>query len=309
MNDYKTILSKMAIWIWLVLAILLILYFLSGIYIIDSDEQGVVVRFGKVIKFGETSGIHYHLPLLIERVYKIKVTARYKEGIGFSLLEEAETEDITYDENVEWLTGDTNILKIKAIVNYSIKDPAKYLFISEDARDLLKRTGETITTEVLGGMPVDDVLTTGRQELQIEVKKKLQDMLDTYECGIIIFSINLVSIEPPAQVLPAFQDVSNAKADMQKLKNEANGYTSQLLPQAEGQANSMISAATGIAESRVARAEGDVARFNLIYDEYRKAPRITSYRLYLETMEKILPNMQKYIIDKQSGNLMMIEQK
>jgi membrane protease subunit HflK len=278
------------------LVLALAAYLLSGIFTVAADEQAVVRRFGRVsARLGP--GIHYALPWPIDRVDVLKTTAVMKTGVGFDL-PEGEARGVT---GMEILTGDTNIISVAIALQYVIGNPAAFLFDVENPSALIGSIAQSVLTETVLGMPVDEVLTTGRLAIQERVKTGTQAILDRYQSGIQLTSASIMTISLDGSVAQAFQDVASARADRENKINEARTYANNVLPKARGEAQSMVLAAQSYKEQRVAEAIGNTTRFLGLLAEYEKAPDITRSRLYLEGMEKILPRVKKYVIDSERG--------
>jgi membrane protease subunit HflK len=271
-------------------------YLGTGLFTVSADEQAIVRRFGRVTgRLGP--GIHYRLPWPVDRVDVLKTTTVTKTGVGFTL-PEGETRGVT---GMEVLTGDTNILSVAVAVQYVIVNPAAYLFEVESPAQLIGRVAESVLTETVIGMPVDDVLTTGRLAIQERVKSETQGILDRYRSGIQLTSASIMTIALDSAVAQAFQDVASASANRENKINEARTYVNNVVPKARGEAQSIILAAQSYREQRIAGAVGDTTRFLELLTEYTKAPEITRSRLYLEAMEKILPKVKKYVVDSERG--------
>jgi len=269
---------------------------MTGIFTVAADEQAVIRRFGRVgARLGP--GLHYRLPWPVDRVDVVKTTAVMKTGVGFAL-PEGETRGVT---GVEVLTGDTNIISVAMSLQYVIRNPAPFLFEIEQPPELIGAVAESVLTQTVLGMPVDEVLTTGRLAIQEHVKTRTQAILDRYGSGIQIVSANLMGITLDSSVAQAFQDVANATADRENKINQGRSYANDLLPKARGEARSMVLAAQSYKEQRVAEAVGNTTRYLELLTEYNKAPDVTRTRLYLEAMEKILPRVKKYVIDGEHG--------
>jgi membrane protease subunit HflK len=204
---------------------------------------------------------------------------------------------------VELLTGDTNILNIAMVLQYVIQQPAAFLFEVEKPHTLIGSVAQAVLTATVLGMPVDEVLTTGRLAIQEQVKAATQAILDRYRSGIQLTSASIMTITLDGSVAQAFQDVVNAQADREKKSNEARTYVNNLLPKARGEARALVLAAQSAKEQQVAEAIGESGRFLALLAEYEKAPEVTRTRLYLEAMEKILPKVKKYIVDSEHGRL------
>jgi membrane protease subunit HflK len=195
------------------------------------------------------------------------------------------------------LTGDENIVSAEAIVQYKIKDPVNYLFNIILPEQTVRSAAEATLRQVIGERKIDEALTVGKYEIQEETKRLLQELLDSYKTGILIVAVQLQDVNPPKEVQDAFKDVASAKEDKSRYINQAQGYRNDLIPKARGEAVKMTKEAEGYKIERIKKAEGDVAKFNSILIEYKKGESITQARLYLETMEEILPNMNKVIVD------------
>ena len=285
-------------WIGLVAAILLGAYFATGFYTVNADEHAVVRRFG-AIEARVGPGIHYRLPWPVDQVDVLKTTSVLKTGVGFTLTEN----DSQPPTGVEVLTGDTNILSVALVVQYVIRDPSDFLFRVEQPQTLVGKLAESVLAETVVGMPVDEVLTTGRLAIQGRVKVKTQEILDRYHSGIQISSISIMSITLDKLVAQAFQDVADAMADREKAQNEARAYANDQIPRARGEANQTVASAQNYKQQRIAEAIGDTTRFLAVLKEYQKAPGVTRSRIYLDAMEKILPKVKLYVIDSQGGRV------
>ncbi|MBE3090899.1 MAG: FtsH protease activity modulator HflK [Candidatus Atribacteria bacterium] len=281
----------------IVLVLVIALYLASGIFVVAPDEQGVIRRFGKFIRI-ESPGLNYHLPYPIETVVTPAVTRVKRIEIGFRSV--INDQSIRYQEIPDealMLTGDENIVSADAIVQYKIKDPVSYLFNIILPEETVKSAAEAALRQVIGERKIDEALTVGKYEIQEETKKLLQDLLDSYKSGIFVVAVQLQDVNPPKEVQEAFKDVASAKEDKSKYINQAQGYENDLIPKARGEAVQITKEAEGYKIERIKKAEGDVAKFNNILTEYKKGEYITQARLYLETMEEILPNMNKVIVD------------
>jgi membrane protease subunit HflK len=282
----------------LILLALISAYLSSGIFVVAADQQAVVRRFGAIAaRVGP--GIHYRLPWPVDQVDILQTTSVLKTGVGFEL----PANDADSVTGVQLLTGDTNILSVALAFQYIISQPADYLFQTESPDLLIGSLAEAVLTEAMIGMPVDEVLTTGRLALQEQVKTRAQALLDRYRSGIQITSANIMTITLDKAVAEAFQQVADASAEREKKINEARAYANNLLPKARGEAHSQVLAAESYKEQRIAEAIGNSDRFLALLAEYKKAPDITRLRLYFEAMEKILPDVKKYLIDSEQGKV------
>tara|TARA_A100001037_G_C15152123_1_gene640086 strand:- start:4862 stop:5830 length:969 start_codon:yes stop_codon:yes gene_type:complete len=284
------------------LGIALALWLFTGVYMVGPDEVGVVRTFGEYTRVAQ-SGLNYHFPYPIESVNTPKVTEVKRIEIGFRTLRNGQYR--TVEKESLMLTGDENIVDAEMIVQYKIKDPVSYLFNIVGPELTVREASEASLRTVVGRNKIDETLTTGKFTIQEETKTQLQAILDKYESGIHVVAVQLQDVSPPKEVIGAFKDVASAKEDKNRMVNQAEGYRNDIIPKARGEAEAMIRDAEGFKESRIKRAEGDAAKFTTILKEYRKAKSITQKRLFLETMEKVLPDIDKVIIpDKDSGNML-----
>tara|TARA_B100001741_G_C16506208_1_gene577244 strand:- start:272 stop:1228 length:957 start_codon:yes stop_codon:yes gene_type:complete len=281
---------------------LIVLWLATGIYIVGPDEVGVVRTFGKFTRVVQ-SGLNWKFPAPIEVVNTPKVTEVKRIEIGFRTLKNGQYR--TVEKESLMLTGDENIVDAEMIVQYKIKDPVAYLFRIVGPELTVREAAEASLRTVVGRNKIDETLTTGKFTIQEETKSQLQLILDKYNSGIHVVAVQLQDVSPPKEVIGAFKDVASAKEDKNRMINQAEGYRNDVIPKARGEGEAMIRDAEGFKESRIKRAEGDAAKFTTILKEYRKAKSITEKRLYLETMEKVLPDIEKIIVpDKDSGNML-----
>ncbi|MEO2185926.1 MAG: FtsH protease activity modulator HflK [bacterium] len=280
----------------------LAIWLFTGVYMVGPDEVGVVRTFGEYTRVAQ-SGLNYHFPYPIEQVNTPAVTEVKRVEIGFRTLSNGQYR--TVEKESLMLTGDENIVDAEMIVQYKIKDPVAYLFKIVEPELTVREAAEASLRTVVGRNKIDETLTTGKFQIQEGTKTQLQLILDKYESGIHVVAVQLQDVSPPKEVIGAFKDVASAKEDKNRMVNQAEGYRNDIIPKARGEAEAMIRDAEGFRESRIKRSEGDAAKFTTILKEYRKAKSITQKRLYLETMEKVLPGIEKIIIpDKDSGNML-----
>jgi membrane protease subunit HflK len=290
--------------VYLVLGILGVLWILSGVYTVEPDEKAVVLRFGKLQEVVEP-GLHYHLPSPIEIAIIRSVTRIYREEIGFQTIDPGPPARYRQrPKEALMLTGDENIVSVEMVVQYKVSSVTDALFnvrglgAFEASNDgLIHDACEAALRQVVGRHGIDEVLTEGKLLVQTEIQEKLQELFNVYQCGLTVETVQLQSVGPPEQVDAAFKDVASAKEDREKLVNEARGYQNDIIPKARGEAERMLKEAEAYTVERVRRAQGDADRFGAVYAEYIKAPDVTERRLYIETMERILPKIQKYIVD------------
>ena len=285
-----------------VILVLIIVWLLTGIYIVGPDEVGVIRTFGKLTRVTQ-SGLNWKFPSPIEIANTPKVTEVKRIEIGFRSLKNGQYR--TVEKESLMLTGDENIVDAEMIVQYKIKDPVEYLFKIVAPELTVREAAEASLRTVVGRNKIDETLTTGKFTIQEETKMQLQSILDKYQSGIHVVAVQLQDVSPPKEVIGAFKDVASAKEDKNRMINQAEGYRNDVIPKARGEAEAMIRDAEGFMESRIKRAEGDAIKFTTILKEYNKAKSITEKRLYFETMEKVLPGIEKIIVpDKNSGNML-----
>lgn len=277
-----------------------ILWGLSGFYIVDEGKYGVETQFGKYTETTQ-SGLNWHFPVPIEQVEIVDVKQQryievgYRSAGGDQALGSVPREALM-------LTKDENIVDIRLAVQYQVKDAQEFLFNVVNPAATLKQVTESAMRGVIGSNKMDFVLTEGRSEVVAQIKKELQDILDNYQAGIQITSVNLQDAQPPEQVQSAFEDAIKAREDQQRLINEAEAYSNDVVPKARGAAARRIQEAEGYKEQVIARAEGEANRFSKLLTEYRKAPEVTRQRLYLESMESVLGDTNTVMIDVKGGN-------
>jgi membrane protease subunit HflK len=286
------------------LIILAIIWAASGLYRVSPDEQGVVLRFGKFTTTTQP-GLNYHIPYPVENVFTPKVTKVNRIDIGFrsgadtGFSSDGGVADVP--EESLMLTGDENIVNIDFSIFWVIKDAGKFLFKIQDPQGTVKAAAETAMREVIAKSKLQSILTEGRSQIEIETQEIAQSLLDEYESGIQITQVQTQKADPPDQVIDAFRDVQAARADMERSKNEAEAYQNDVIPRARGEAAKILQEAEGYKKQVVAKAEGEASRFLAIYTEYAQAKQVTQERMYLETMEKVLADIDKVIIDKNAS--------
>tara|TARA_B100000929_G_scaffold72985_1_gene56346 strand:- start:2332 stop:3297 length:966 start_codon:yes stop_codon:yes gene_type:complete len=278
--------------------IALVLWLLTGVYIVGPDEVGVVQTFGKYSRAAQ-SGLNYHFPYPIETVSTPKVTEVKRIEIGFRTVGNKQYQ--TVERESLMLTGDENIVDAEMIVQYRIKDPVAYTFNFIEPELTVREASEASLRTVVGRHNIDEALTSGKFMIQEETKKLVQSILDKYSTGILVVAVQLQDVSPPEQVIAAFKDVASAKEDKNRMVNQAEGYRNDVIPKARGEAQARIREAEGYKQARIARAEGDVAKFSAILKEYRKAKGVTETRMYLETVEEVLQNKEKIIVPDGEG--------
>ena len=291
--------------IGLVLIILAFIWLASGLYRVLPDEQGVVLRFGKFTSTTQP-GLNYHIPFPVETVLTPKVTKVNRMDVGFRSERDSGFSSgggvADVPEESLMLTGDENIVNIDFSVFWVIKDAGKFLFQIQDPQGTVKAAAETAMREVVAKSRIQQILTEGRAKIENETQEIIQSILDEYNSGIQITQVQTQKADPPDQVIDAFRDVQAARADMERSKNEAEAYANDVIPRARGEAAKIMQAAEAYKQKVVAAAEGEASRFVSIYTEYAKAKEVTQERMYLETMEKVLADIDKVIIEKNAGS-------
>ena len=301
-GDQEVQIPDLKIKIFPLMGIALAFWLFTGVYMVGPDEIGVVRTFGEYTRVAQ-SGLNYHFPYPIEQVNTPAVTEVKRIEIGFRTLRNGQYR--TVEKESLMLTGDENIVDAEMIVQYKIKDPVAYLFNIMAPELTVREAAEASLRTVVGRNKIDETLTTGKFKIQEETKSQLQAILDKYESGIHVVAVQLQDVSPPKEVIGAFKDVASAKEDKNRMINQAEGYRNDVIPKARGEAEAMIRDAEGFREARIKRSEGDAEKFTTILKEYRKAKSITRKRLYLETMEKVLPGIEKIVVpDKDSGNIL-----
>ena len=259
-----------------------------GFYIVDAAERGVVLRFGKVLEGIVPPGLHWNAPL-IDDVNLVNIlalnTATYNAGA--------------------MLTTDENIIDISVTVQYRIQDPVNYVIAVSDPQGSLDNAAESAIRHVVGGNSMDQILTTGRDRVAAEVQDRLQGYMDVYNTGILISQVNVIDAQPPDAVRGAFDDVIRAREDEERVQNQAQQYSNQIIPEARGEAQQQIERASAYREETIARATGDASRFTQLLVEYKLAPEVTRQRLYIDSLQAVMTASSKILIDIEGGNNML----
>jgi membrane protease subunit HflK len=290
-----------------VVGILILVLLFSSIYQIGPEEMGVILRFGK-FKRTTDPGLHIKIPL-IEALTKVPVQRQLKMEFGFrttraAIRSQYRVSDETVREAV-MLTGDLNVVVVEWIVQYKIKDAYKFLFKIRDPESTFRYMNEAVVRRIVGDSSVDEVITVGRARIAIEAREELQALCDLYEIGIEVNQLIFQDVNPPDPVKPSFNEVNESLQEKERKINEAYAEYNEVIPRSRGEAEQMISAAEGYAMERVNNAHGDANRFVAIYKEYVRAPSVTRRRLYLETINAILPKISKKIIlDEDQKNIL-----
>ena len=283
----------------LLIGVLVLVWVASGFYIVDTGQRGVVLRFGKYVET-TSEGPHWHLPWPVESREVVNV-------------DQVRTVEIGYRNNVKskvlkeslMLTDDENIIDLQFAVQYILKDPVEFLFVNRAPEDTVLQVAETAMREIVGKNKMDFVLYEGRADIAARAKVLMQEILDRYKTGISISQVTLQNIQPPEQVQAAFDDAVKAGQDRERLKNEAEAYSNDVVPRARGLASRLKEEAEGYKQSVIANAEGEANRFAQILAEYQKAPQVTRQRMYLDTMQTVMNNTSKVLVDQKGGNSLL----
>lgn len=278
----------------------LFVYASFGFFEVAPDEQAVVLRLGRYARtLGP--GLQWHA-VGIEQAERRRVTVTLEEEFGYRTIEPGPPPVYEEQPNEKsMLSGDTNVVNVEFALQYRIADLSRYLFEVTEVRQVVRDVSEAVMREVVAQRPIDDVLTEVKGPIEDEAERLIQQVLDRYGAGVTIQNVRLQDVEPPDEVKAAFADVVSAEQDRERLILEAQGYADEIVPKARGAAQAMLNQAEAYHESKVLRARGEAERFKSLLVEYRKAPDVTRERLYLETLEEILPSMDKVIIEQDQG--------
>ena len=285
----------------LILAVLV--WLLSGIYIVDPAERGVVLRFG-AFQTSTTQGPHWHIPYPIEAVYKVNVEQVRATEIGFRNTQNSYSGGVSSESLM--LTKDENMVDVNLAVQYKIVDAKAYLFNVYQPELTLSHVVQSVIRQVVGDNTMDHVLTTGRDQVAQEVKTASQALLNDYGVGLMITAVTMQDAQPPIQVKASFDDVVKAREDEQRYINEARAYANDIVPKARGASQRIMAEAEAYKSQVVSKSEGEAYRFTQILTEYLKAPEVTKERLYRETLEDVLSSTNKVIVDSSSNSLMYL---
>jgi membrane protease subunit HflK len=284
------------------LLIAAILWLATGFYRVNAQQQGVVLRFGEWVRTSPP-GLHYHLPYPIETVLTPEVTRDNRLEVGFREIAGRSNSKRDIADESQMITGDENIVDIDFVVFWRVSDAGQYLFNLAEPDDTIKVAAEAVMREIIGRTTIQTVLTEGRQEIQVQARQQLQDLLNEYKAGVRVRDVQLLAVDPPADVIDAFNEVQRARQDRDKLKNQADAFSNDIVPRARGEAAQLVAEAQAYEAEVVNRATGDASRFDQVYKAYLQNKDVTKERIYIETIEKILSNVDKIIIDENaSGN-------
>ncbi|MEM6884253.1 MAG: FtsH protease activity modulator HflK [Verrucomicrobiota bacterium] len=285
----------------------------SSFYTIQAESEGIVTRFGKYTKT-VPSGLHFKIPFGIERVQPVPVKRQLKLEFGFATRGATNPNQYALDPKERPLernmvSGDLNAATVEWVVQYRISDPISFLFKVRNPEQTFRDISESVMRSVVGDRTVDEVITIGRQEIESEAVIQMRELVERYELGLTIDPVQLKDVNPPQPVQPSFNEVNQAQQEREQLINVANGEYNKVVPRARGEAQQKIEAAQGYALKRVNEAKGDVSRFNAVLAEYVKAPEVTKRRLYLETMEAVIPQLgQKIVVDDDAKQILPLLQ-
>ena len=286
-----------------VLILAVLVWLLTGIYIVDPAERGVVLRFG-AFQTSTTQGPHWHIPYPIESVYKVNVEQVRAAEIGFRNSQNSYSGGVSSESLM--LTKDENMVDVNLAVQYKIADAQSYLFNVYNPEMTLSHVIQSVIRQVVGDNTMDHVLTTGRDQVAQEVKTASQALLNDYGVGLLITAVTMQDAQPPIQVKAAFDDVVKAREDEQRYINEAKAYANDIVPKARGASQRLLAEAEAYKSQIVSKSEGEAYRFTQILTEYLKAPVVTKERLYRETLEEVLSSTNKVIVDSSSNSLMYL---
>lgn len=303
-NQAGEVLEKLRkYWKPLLVIIAALVVVLSGVFVIQTEEVGVVTRFGKYSRTLEP-GLHFKIPFA-EKVDKVPVERQQKQEFGFRTTSadvQSQYAKSGYRDESLMLTGDLNLADVEWVVQYRVKDPYRFLFKVRNPEVTLRDVSEAAMRQVVGDRTVNEVITIGRTEIALKVHELVQELCDEYHLGLHIDQVVLQDVNPPDPVKGAFNAVNQAQQEKETLINQAKSEYNKVIPKAKGQAEETIQKAEGYATERVNNAQGEASRFNDLYTEYVKAPDVTRTRIYLETMSEVLPRLGNKIITDQDGN-------
>ena len=273
----------------------------TGFYRVNPQQQGVVLRFGEWVRTSPP-GLHYHLPFPVESVVTPEVTSDNRIEIGFRDVSGNSSSRRDIADESQMITGDENIVDIDFVVFWRIADAGQYLFNLAEPDQTIKVTAEAVMREIIGRTAIQTALTEGRQDIQVQARQQLQDLLNEYGAGVRVRDVQLLAVDPPADVIDAFNEVQRARQDRDRLKNEAEAFSNDIVPRARGEAAKLVAEAEAYEAEVVNRASGDASRFDQIFQAYLKDKAVTKERIYIETVEEIFSNVDKIIIDSDAGS-------
>lgn len=279
---------------------IILLWLSFGIYKVNSDENAIVLYFGKYYKTA-TPGLNYYVPFPFGKVIKKSVTTVNTEEFGFFSQNNRDNKKRNLEAESLMLTGDENIVDIEFQIQWQVADIKDFSFNIEQPNQSIRKSAESAMREIIARTPIASALSDGKSKIELETKVLLQEILDSYKSGVRVVLVQLRRVDPPAQVIDAFRDVQTAKADKEKEINEAQAYANDIIPRARGAASKIKEDAQAYSEEIIANSEGEAERFMSVYKQYSKAKQVTKKRIYIETMEKVYRDMDKILIDNNSS--------
>jgi membrane protease subunit HflK len=310
LKDFKLPVSKVGA---IFGALFLLVGVFSSFYTVQAESQGIVIRFGKYINTVDP-GLHFKIPFGVDRVEIVPVQRQLKLEFGFGTRGATNanqyspsTNEQAYERNM--VSGDLNAATVEWVVQYRISDPISFLFKVRNPEQTFRDISESVMRSVVGDRTVDEVITIGRQEIESEALIQMRELVERFELGMAIDQVQLKDVNPPKPVQPSFNEVNQAQQQREQMINVANGEYNKVVPRARGEAEQKIQAAAGYALQRVNEAKGDTNRFDAVLAQYLKAPEVTKRRLYLETMESVIPQLgQKIIVDDDAKQILPLLQ-
>ncbi len=289
-----------------VFLLIMSLWLSTGFYRVSPGENAVLLTFGKWTSTRSVPGLGYHIPWPVQTVVSLNVAFDRRVEIGFRDQPGTDKVDAApsradVSSESQMLTGDENIVDIDFVVMWKIGDAKNYLFRIRDPEATVKKVAESAMRETIGRAQIQKALTEGRADIEANTKELMQKMLDQYQSGVVINSVQLLSVDPPHDVVDAFDDVQRARADMERTKNEADTYHNDIVPRAKGDAQKIVQDAEAYKAAVLSKAKGEAARFTSVYDAYAQAKDVTSKRIYIETMEQIMQNSKKVLLSGDKG--------
>jgi membrane protease subunit HflK len=296
--------------VWVIPVVLVLSLLLTSVYTVQAESQGVVQRFGRYVKTVDP-GLRFKLPFGIDQVSIVPVRRQLKQEFGFGTEGATDATQFSLEQTEErsMVTGDLNTATVEWVIQYRVREPQKFLFKVRDPGLTLRDLSESVMRTVVGDRTVDEVITVGRQEIEVDALLQLQERVDLYELGLSIDQVQLKNVNPPLPVQPSFNEVNQAQQEREQMINVANGEYNKEVPRARGEAEQKTQAAEGYAIKRINEAEGDASRFNAVFAEYSKAPEVTKQRIYIETMRQVVPTLgKKIILDEQASQILPLLQ-
>jgi modulator of FtsH protease HflK len=288
----------------LLVAVGMMLWGVSGFYRVQPNQQGIELIFGRYTGFPQMPGLHWNWPAPIGEVFRPDVTRENRIEVGLRTLGEGSSRSATVrdlPEESQMITGDENIVDIDFVVFWRIADAGRFLFNLQNPEQTAKMAAESVMRDIIGQTKIQVALTEGRAVIEARTTEELQRLLSEYQSGVEIRQVQLLAVDPPKQVIDAFNEVQRARQDMDRLKNEAEAIRNDVVPRARGEAAQLIEEADAYRQEVVNRSQGDANRFNSVYQAYIQAKDVTAQRIYLETLEEVLKNVNKIIIDNKDG--------